>query len=179
VLRSLCKSLLCVALAASPVLIARAADPAPAGANQSEQTFTDDSLGELLTKLGYKPTEKRYSDGVKYYTFKVTRAGMDWPLTVELTPDKRMVGFGVCLNAAADKMDRDRLFLLLQENDKLKSRFLIDKGGKNLYMTGYFDNRSVSSELFQKELDLFLAEAKKTESLWKAPTTASGTGDGR
>lgn len=161
-LRSLCKSLLCVALLCSAGLSARAADPAPAG------TLTDEGLRDLLVKLGHNPIEKKYADGVKYYSIKSKIAGRDWPVTVELAPNKRIVMFGIWLGGHADEMDRNQLVRLLKEHDKLKNRFLIEsEKGKDLYMTGYFDNRSVSAELLQKELEIFLAEVKQTETLWK------------
>jgi len=162
-MRLLCKSMLCVALVCSASLNARAADPVPAGA-----TLTDESLREMLVKMGYQPTEKKYADGVKYYSIQCKVAGLDWPVTVELAPNKRIVMFGICLGKHADEMDRDQLIRILKENDRLKNRFLIEADkGKDLYMTGYFDNRFVTADLLQKELDIFLAEVKQTEALWK------------
>jgi hypothetical protein len=167
--RTLCQSLLCVALLAAPLLPARADGLPQARANQADATFTDDSLCALLGKLGYQPAAYRYSDGIKYYLIKVQRYNRNWTLTVEIAPNKRVVGFGMRLHAGAATMDRNRLFRLLQENDRIKARFLIGDKGKSLYLTGYFDNRSVSADLFQTELALFLADVVKTEALWKNP----------
>jgi hypothetical protein len=162
---TLCKSLLAITVVVASGLLVQAGGPAPAA--QAGQTLTDDGLQTLLANLGYQPAARKYEDGVPYCEIKVKHDNRTWTVTVEVTPNKRMVGFGIFLNKNVPAMDRARLLRLLQENDVLKSRFLIAKNGSGLYLTGYLDNRGVTPELLQTELGAFLQEVVQTEAVWR------------
>jgi hypothetical protein len=152
--------MLCVALVAA---LAGWADGAP----PAGQTLTDDGLQAVLADLGYKPVARKYADGVRYFDITVGHDNRTWQVTAELAPNQRLVMFGIRLNTNVAGMDRDRLLRLLQENDRIKGRFLIALDGTGLYMTSYCDNRAVTPELLKTEVGIFLDEVVKTEPLWR------------
>jgi len=129
------------------------------------EPLTDETLSTLLENLGYehRKLNKGYLVVVKQDTWTINTQ-------IVLSPNKSRLGFNANLGSvenpqavsAAQWMD-----LLVSNGDIDPSLFYFDKEKKKLYLHRTILNFGVTAAVLKKELDFFMSDIRKTESLWK------------
>jgi hypothetical protein len=129
------------------------------------EALTDESLGALITSMGYE--NRKLKQG-----FLVVAKQDTWTLNVQLrlSDDKIRLGFNANLGkvenpgeiAASQWME-----LLVANGDIDPSSFYFDKDQKKLYLHRTTINIGITPEVLRRELDKFMAHIRKTEALWK------------
>ena len=141
---------------------------APAARAQvSAGGLNDTTMQAVLVGLGYAPTH--LSKGL---LIQGKRGTMTLYVQTVLSADERKLG----LNANAGVVDIDAVTaaqwksLLALNGDIEPTMFYLDVEKKKVYLHRVLDNRSMTPEILQRELNTFKDQIQSTEKTWGAIT---------
>ena len=152
-------------LAVAMALAATGFSPPAARAQVSAGGLNDTTMQAVLVGLGYTPTH--LSKGL---LIQAKRGTMTLYVQTVLSADERKLG----LNANAGVVDIDTVTaaqwksLLALNGDIEPTMFYLDVEKKKVYLHRVLDNRSMTPEIFQRELNTFIDQIQSTEKTWGA-----------
>ena len=141
--------------------------PPAAHAQVSAGGLDDGKLQSMLVGLGYAPTQ--LSKGL---LIQGKRGTMTMYVQTVLSADGRKLG----LNANMGLVDLDAVTaaqwksLLALNGDIEPTMFYLDVEKKKVYLHRVLDNRSMTPEILQRELNTFMDQIQSTEKTWGAIT---------
>jgi uncharacterized protein (TIGR03067 family) len=160
-----------------------AARPQDAG-GPSPPRLTHKRLGEMLTKLGFEPKERRND----YYHISIARDKLTFTYVVRHLDRRGVILLDTKLGDLPDNEQAPPLALrrLLEENEALgPTMFIYVKAEKAIYLAHPVEDRDLTSARLRKEIEIFNGLARKAYKLargdnfvklWGVPEEAANAG---
>ena len=148
-------------------VVATGFGPRAAHAQVSAGGLNDTTMQSMLVGLGYAPTH--LSKGL---LIQGKRGTMTMYVQTVLSADGRKLG----LNANMGLVDLDAVTaaqwksLLALNGDIEPTMFFLDVEKKKVFLHRVLDNRSMTPEILQRELNTFMDQIQSTEKTWGAIT---------
>ncbi|MFO0970389.1 MAG: type III secretion system chaperone [Gemmataceae bacterium] len=134
----------------------------PAAADQ----LTNESLINMLRGLGYEPTIRRSGTAdVAHMTIRKDDWTFDFDVTV--SGNKQKVWLSCWFNALPRDLNAGELGALLKANlDFGPAHFTYQPATRQLNLGLPLDNRNITPDVLQREINYFIDTLKKTADLW-------------
>lgn len=143
--------------------------PAPAAA-PSIAPLTDESLQEMLEKMGYEAKVEKTNQG-NIYSVTIKRGTWTYIIDVSLSPSKTKLWLSGWLSVLPEneKIPVDKLLGLLEGSWTYgPAHFRYHKAFRQLNLGLCLDNREITPAVLRDQLENFMETMKKTELLWNA-----------
>lgn len=147
---------------------------APAAKAPAALTF--ESLGEMLTNMGFDPQAKEYSNGHPYYLLNVETGDFSVTASVAISNSGSVIWISANLTNLPDQMTVDPLLKVLESVNKLSGKAQLRKTGNSIFIEYPIDNRNVTASVLRNELTEFGLSINATAPVCdttKWPTTDS------
>jgi hypothetical protein len=141
---------------------------APAAAGEP-QVLDNAGLAQMLTNMGYEPTEGHFPDGNPFQEISGVASVMSWSANVSVNPVTNLIWLEMSFWSLNEdqKFPYDVLLEALERNFHLDTvRFMYVKGSRRLRLAGSIPNHDVRSADIRQIIEAAVNEARETQHLW-------------
>jgi hypothetical protein len=166
----LAAGLVALACTAKPVMADDDDDapkPKKATPKAAAGALTDESLGDLLEKLGYEAKGQKTKTGM-YYSIEFEEDGWTFRYSVSLSPNKKFVWISTSVLTLSEgaNIPADALMKLLEENDRIgPTTISYDKQIKQIRVAVALFNRGITASALKEQMGYFTANVKAVGKL--------------
>jgi hypothetical protein len=138
-------------------------------ASAAGATLTNEQVGAALDTYGKNTVT---NNGHTEYNITVPKGKWKINVTINLSPNGKVIWLTNSLSAMPDKASADALVNALKKNAEIGPMFFEVRGG-SLALTYPVPNYDLTPESFRADVDTLVATVLDTETLW-SPDTLSG-----